>query len=144
MDLLTQLQNDMKLAMKSGQKERLQVIRMLISDVKVIDLQPSKPTAQQAVESYAKKLRKSLEEYQKLGKADEVKNLQFEIGVVEEYLPKKASAGDTEALVTQFLAAHSFTEKQFGQAMGAFMKAHGSAVDPAAANAALKKALVGK
>jgi uncharacterized protein YqeY len=144
MDLLAQLQNDMKLAMKSGQKERLQVIRMLISDVKVIDLQPSKPTALQAVESYAKKLRKSLEEYQKLGKADEVKNLQFEIGVVEEYLPKKASPGDTEALVQKFLAANSFTEKQFGQAMGAFMKAHGTEVDPAAANAALRKGLAGK
>jgi uncharacterized protein YqeY len=144
MDLLAQLQNDMKLAMKSGQKERLQVIRMLISDVKVIDLQPSKPTALQAVESYAKKLRKSLEEYQKLGKADEVKNLQFEIGVVEEYLPKKASPGDTEALVQKFLAVNSFTEKQFGQAMGAFMKAHGTEVDPAAANAALRKGLAGK
>jgi uncharacterized protein YqeY len=144
MDLLTQLQNDMKLAMKSGQKERLQVIRMLISDVKVIDLQPSKPTALQAVESYHKKLRKSLEEYQKLGKADEVKNLQFEIGVVEEYLPKKASPGDTDALVQKFLASNTFTEKQFGQAMGAFMKAHGAEVDPAAANAALRKGLAGK
>jgi hypothetical protein len=144
MDILSQLQNDMKLAMKSGQKDRLQVIRMLISDVKVIDLQPSKPTALQAVESYAKKLRKSLEEYQKLGKADEVKNLQFEIGVVEEYLPKKASTGDTEALVQKFLAANNFTEKQFGQAMGAFMKAHGTEVDPAAANAALRKGLAGK
>jgi uncharacterized protein YqeY len=144
MDILTQLQNDMKLAMKSGQKERLQVIRMLISDVKVIDLQPSKPTALQAVESYAKKLRKSLEEYQKLGKADEVKNLQFEIGVVEEYLPKKASPGDTEALVAKFLAAGSYTEKQVGQAMGAFMKAHGSEVDPAMANAAIRKGLAGK
>ena len=134
----------MKTAMKAGQKQRLDVIRMLISDVKVIDLQPSKPTAEQAVESYAKKLRKSLEEYQKLGKADEVKNLQFEIGVVEEYLPKKASTGDTEALVTAFLAQHHFTEKQTGQAMGAFMKAHGKEVDPAAANAAMRKALAGK
>jgi uncharacterized protein YqeY len=144
MDLLTKLQTDMKLAMKAGQKQRLQVIRMLISDVKVIDLQPAKPTAEQAVESYAKKLRKSLEEYQKLGKTDEVNNLKFEIGVVEEYLPKKASPGDTEALVQKFLTANSFTEKQFGQAMGAFMKAHGSEVDPAAANAALRKGLAGK
>lgn len=144
MDLLSQLQNDMKLAMKSGQKDRLGVIRMLISDVKVIDLNPAKPTAQQAVESYAKKLRKSLEEYQKLGKSDEVTKLQFEIGVVEEYLPKKASPGDTELLVEKFLASNSFTEKQAGQAMGAFMKAHGSEVDPAVAKAALQKRLAGK
>jgi uncharacterized protein YqeY len=144
MELLSRLQEDMKTALKAGQKDRLQVIRMLLSDVKNIDLMPNKPTALQVVEAYGKKLRKSIEEYQKLGKADEVKNLQFEIGVVEEYLPKKASPGDTESLVQKFLTANTFTEKQFGQAMGAFMKAHGSEVDPAAANAALKKALAGK
>src|SRR5947207_2353406 len=99
MDLLSRLTEDMKTALKSGQKDRLQVIRMLLSDVKNIDLMPTKPTAEQAVEAYTKRLRKSLEEYQKLGKADEVKNLQFEIGVAEEYLPKKASAEETERLV---------------------------------------------
>jgi uncharacterized protein YqeY len=40
MDLLAQLQNDMKTAMKSGDKARLSVIRMLISDVKIIDMAP--------------------------------------------------------------------------------------------------------
>ena len=32
--------------------------------------------------------------------------------------------------MADFLAANSFTEKQVGQAMGAFMKAHGANVDP--------------
>jgi len=144
MDLATKLHEDMKAALKGGQKDRLGVIRMLLSDVKNIDLMPNKPTAEQAVEAYAKKLRKSLEEYEKLSKAAEVAKLKFEIGVVEEYLPKKASAGDTEKLVDEFLAKNSFTEKQFGQAMGAFMKAHGANVDPGAANQLLKKKLAGK
>lgn len=38
MSLLARLQEDMKTAMKTGQKERLSVLRMLISDVKNIDL----------------------------------------------------------------------------------------------------------
>jgi uncharacterized protein len=144
MELLTRLQTDMKTAMKSGEKDRLQVIRMLISDVKIIDMNPAKPTEQQAVEAYAKKLRKAVEEYAKLGKPDEVTKLKSELAVVEEYLPKKASPGDTAALVANFLAANTFTEKQMGQAMGAFMKAHGSEVDPATANMELKKGLLGK
>jgi uncharacterized protein YqeY len=144
MELLLRLQTDMKTAMKAGQKDRLQVIRMLLSDVKNIDIMPNKPTAEQVVEAYAKKLRKTIEEYQKLGKPDEVTKLQGEIAVVEEYLPAKASAGDTEALVAKFLAGATYTEKQMGQAMGAFMKAHGKEVDPAAANAAMKKLLAGK
>lgn len=144
MDLQAKLTEDMKAAMKSGQKDRLMVIRMLLSDVKNIDLMPSKPTAEQVVASYAKKLQKSVEEYEKINRPDEVAKLKSEIAVVEEYLPKKASAGDTEKLVDEFLAKNAFTEKQFGQAMGAFMKAHGAAVDPGQANQLLKKKLAGK
>jgi uncharacterized protein YqeY len=144
MELLLRLQNDMKTAMKAGEKDRLLVIRMLLSDVKNIDILPNKPTAEQVVEAYAKKLRKAAEEYVKLNRPDEVAKLQGEIKVVEEYLPRKARAADTEAMVEAFLAANHFTEKQMGQAMGAFMKAHGTEIDPAVANAALKKGLAGK
>jgi uncharacterized protein YqeY len=144
MDLLARLTEDMKTAMKSGQKERLGVIRMLISDVKNIDLNPQKPTAEQAVAAYAKKLRKSMEEYEKYGKADEVNKLKGEIAIVEEYLPKKASPEETGKLVDQFLASNTFTEKQIGQAMGAFMKAHGQQVDPGVANQLIKQKLSGK
>ena len=141
MDLLSKLQEDMKLAMKAGQKDRLSVIRMLLSDVKNIDLMPNKPTAEQVVEAYGKKLRKSVEEYQKLGRGEEVAQLQKELAVVEHYLPKKASPEETQKLVDAFLANGSFNPKQVGQAMGTFMKQYGSTVDPALANAAIRKKL---
>lgn len=144
MELLQRLQEDMKVAMKTGQKDRLGVIRMLLSDVKIIDLAPKPTTAEDAVAAYGKKLRKSSEEYEKLGKSAEVEKLKFEIAVVDEYLPKMASTGDTEKLVHEFLAKSAFTEKQFGQAMGAFMKIYRASVDPALANQLLKKGLAGK
>ena len=144
MSLLARLQEDMKTAMKTGQKERLLVIRMLISDVKNIDLQPKKLSEEETVAAYGKKLRKSIEEYEKLNKADEVAQLKKELTVVEEYLPKKASGADTERLVDEFLSKNSFTEKQFGQAMGAFMKAHGGQVDAGIANQFIKLRLTGK
>ena len=144
MELLTRLQEDMKAAMKSGDKRRLSVIRMLLSDVKNIDLAPKPTTAEEAVASYAKKLKKSQEEYQKLGKSEEVEQLKYELGVVESYLPKKASAEDTAKLVDEFFAKQSYTEKQVGQAMGAFMKAHGGQVDPAVANQLIRQKLAGK
>jgi len=144
MSLLARLLEDMKTAMKTGQKERLSVLRMLISDVKNIDLQPKKISEEETVAAYGKKLRKSMEEYEKLNKAAEVAQLKKELAVVEEFLPKKASGADTERLVDEFLSKNSFTEKQFGQAMGAFMKAHGGGVDAGQANALLKKKLAGK
>jgi len=143
MDVRLKLQEDMKLAMKAGQKERLSVIRMLLSDVKNIDLAAKPTTAEDAVAAYGKKLRKSLEEYQKLGKTTEVEQLQREIAVVDEYLPKKASAEETEKLVREFLAGQTFSDKQVGQAMGAFMKAHGTKVEPGAVNQLIRRILTG-
>lgn len=144
MDLLSRLTEDMKTAMKSGQKDRLGVIRMMLSDVKNRDLMPGKPSAEDVVAAYAKKLRKSMEEYHKIGKSDEVAKLKFEISVADEYLPKKASPEETEKLVDEFLKTTSFTEKQLGQAMGAFMKSHSGNVDAALVNSLLKSRLAGK
>lgn len=144
MELLTRLQDDMKAAMKAGDKNRLSVIRMLLSDVKNIDLAPKPTTAEDAVAAYAKKLRKSMDEFQKLGKSAEVEQLKYELGVAESYLPKKASPEETEKMVDEFLSKQSFGEKQLGQAMGAFMKAHGSQVEAGVANQILRKKLAGK
>jgi len=144
MSLLTRLQDDMKTALKAGQKDRLQVIRMVLSDVRNIDLNPAKPTEEQVVAAYHKKLKKSIEEYEKIGRPDEVTKLKSEVAIVEEYLPKKADAGDTERLVDEFLTKNTFTEKQSGQATGQFMKTHGSAVDPATASTLIRKKLAGK
>jgi len=144
MSILQQLTDDMKAALRAGEKEKLQVIRMVLSDVKNIDLHPSKPTELQAVEGYYKKLRKGLEEYEKLGKSNEVNALKFEMSVVEKYLPKKLTEAETAALVEAFLAQQAFTEKQSGQATGMFMKAHGTTVDPAVASRLVREQLAGK
>jgi len=144
MSVLTKLQEDMKSAMKAGQRERLGVIRMLISDVKNIDLAPKRLTEEETVAAYGKRLRKSVEEYEKLGKTAEVEQLKKEIAIVEEYLPKKASAEETERLVEAFLAGQAFTEKQVGQATGMFMKAHGQAVDAGVASGVIRRRLGGK
>src|ERR1700759_1157761 len=110
MSLLARLQEDMKTSLKAGQKDRLQVIRMLLSDVKNIDLAPKKITEEETVAAYGKKLRKSIEEYEKIGRASEVAQLKSELAIVEEYLPKKAGTQDTEKLIDAFLATNSFTE----------------------------------
>ena len=70
-----------------------------------------------------------------LHKALKQAGLGFVLDIVQDRLSR---------LVEEFLAKHSFTEKQMGQAMGAFMKAHGGQVEPAAASAVLKRRLTGK
>ena len=142
MSLLNTLQEDMKQAMRAGDKERLAVVRMLINEVKTADLNPQKPTPEQAIAAYGKKLKKSLEELEKLGRQEDAAKIRKEIEITDSYLPKKASAEETEKLVDEFLQNNSFTDKQLGQAMGAFLKAYPGRVDPGIANAALRKRLM--
>jgi uncharacterized protein YqeY len=142
MDLVSRLTEDMKTALKGGNKERLGVIRMILSDAKTADLR--KQTPEEAVAAYAKKLVKGQEEMTKYGRTAEADQLKTELAIVQEYLPKKASPEDTARLVDEFLAKNSFTEKQMGQAMGQFMKAHGQQVDPGIANQLIKQKLAGK
>ncbi len=144
MSLLTKLQEDMKAAMRAGEKDRLGVIRMLISEVKNIDLAPKKLTEEETVAAYGKKLKKGMDEYEKLGKPEEAAKFKSELAIVESYLPKKPSSEETEKLVDEFLAQNAFTEKQAGQATGAFMKLHAGKVDASAVNAMLRQKLAGK
>jgi uncharacterized protein len=144
MELQQRLEQDMRSAMKAGQRDRLGVIRMLLNEVKNADLAAKPTTPGDAVEAYAKRLRKSREEYEKLGKTPEVQKLNEELAVVEEFLPKKASAEETERRVDEFLSDKSFGEKQFGQAMGQFMKQHGQDMDAAAVSQILRRKLAGK
>ena len=147
MPLLERLQTDMKTAMKAGEKDRLLVIRMLISEVKNIDLLPSKPTAEQAVEGYLKKLKKSQEEFEKVNRTAEVDKLKAEAAIVESYLPQKLSADETQKLVDAFLTANPFTAKDAGRATGTFMKQHAAdatPVDAGIASGMIRAGLAGK
>ncbi len=144
MSQLIKLQDEMKACMKAGNKDRLGVIRMLINEVKTIDLQPNKPTEEQAIAAYAKKLRKSAEEMEKYAKPDDAAKIKAELAIVEEFMPKKLGEAETEKLVTDFIVSNSFTEKHLGQAMGMFMKQYGQVVDAGAVNALLKQKLAGK
>jgi uncharacterized protein len=144
MELIAKLQEDMKASMKAGNKDRLQIVRMLLSEAKNADLQNPKKTPEQMVDAYAKKLKNSIAEFEKYDKPEEVAKLKAEMAIVEEYLPKKLDEAATEKLVDEFLAGNAFTEKQAGQAMGAFLKIHGASVDGGVVNKLMRGKLAGR
>lgn len=142
-DVTEKLTADMKAAMKAGDRDRLGVIRMLLAEARSADLQGPSTTPLSMVQGYHKRLKKSRDEYDKLGEADTVKTLDAELAVVEEYVPKQAGAGETQAKVDAFLDAHpDFGPRDIGKATGLFMKEHGAGgVDAKAANGRIREVL---
>lgn len=126
MSLQSRLEQDMKAAMKSGAKADLEVLRMLLSDVKnaaiaeglersgVDDglvlkvLRRAVKTRLESAETYASAGRKDLEERER-----------HQIMVVERYLPSEMSDAELAALVDVVATEQGAQDKK---AMGAVMK----------------------
>ena len=121
---LEKLTADMKAAMKGGDKPRLEVVRMLISELKKkaidakVDNLPDDDEA--AVLQKAIKTRSdSVSQAKAAGRADVAAKEQFEIDVITAYLPKQMSADEVTAKVKEVAAAIGY---QGGKDMGRFMK----------------------
>jgi len=118
------LNEDMKAALKGGDQVRLSTLRMLRSqiliekkrDVSITTLPDA--DAIRAFQSYAKKLKDSIAEYQKLGKAEDVAKISGELKVVEEYLPAILSEAESRDMVRAVISELGATSmKDMGRVM---------------------------
>ena len=118
------LNEDMKTALKAGDSARLSTLRMLRSalllekkkDVSITTLPDA--DAIRAFQSYAKKLKDSISEYEKLGKGEDVAKIQGELRVVEEYLPAQLSEAESREMVRAVVAELQATSmKDMGRVM---------------------------
>ncbi len=118
------LEQDMKAALKAGEHARLSTIRMMRSQIlleKKKDASRTTLTDDEVITvigSYAKKLRESAAEYEKLGRAAEAGKIREELGVVQGYLPQQLTEAEARELVKGALAELGITSvKEFGRAM---------------------------
>ena len=132
MNLKERVTEDLKSAMKAQDKLRTSVLRMILADIKIADTS-GKPKDQidyvEVVRGYQKKLKKSREEYERLRLPEKVKELDGEIAIVEEYLPKQLSDDELRKIVNEVVETNKYTAKEMGLAMKQIMSKHGSAVD---------------
>ena len=144
MNLKERITEELKCAMKAQDKLRTSVLRMILADIKIADTS-GKPKDQidyiEVVRGYYKKLKKSREEYERLHLPEKVKELDGEIAIVEEYLPKQLSDDEVKKIVNEVIETNKFTAKEMGVAMNLIMGKHGSTVDGRKVQTYLKERL---
>jgi uncharacterized protein YqeY len=121
---LERITADMKAALKSGDKPRLEVLRMLVSDLKkkAIDAQVDalEPADELAVLQKAVKTRAdSVQQAEAAGRADVAARERAEIAVIEGYLPKQMTPGEVGTRVAALAAEIGYAG---GKDTGRFMK----------------------
>src|SRR5215475_14342945 len=108
MSLKTKLTDDMKTAMKSGDKDRLGVIRLVNAAIKQreVDERIQLDDAQvlSVLEKMLKQRRDSVSQFQAAGRTDLADKEIFEIGVITSYLPAQLSAIEVDAIIAATIA----------------------------------------
>ena len=139
---LDRLTADMKAAMKSGDKERLGVIRMLISDIKKRAEAEGDLTddAEGAILQKAVKTRVDTVAQAKAAGRDEIADKeQGEIEIIQAYLPKQMSPEEVAAKVREVAAEVGFeSPKDMGKFMKAWMSKYKGLADGKVVQDALK------
>ncbi|HXI78877.1 MAG TPA: GatB/YqeY domain-containing protein [Steroidobacteraceae bacterium] len=148
MSLKERITDDMKAAMRSGEKERLGVIRMITSAIKQreVDERISLDDAQvlSVLEKMIKQRKESLVQFQAGNRQDLVDKESAEITLLQGYLPSQLSDADIDGLINDAIAASGAGSiKDMGKVMAIIKgKAQGRA-DMAAVGAKIKARLSG-
>ncbi len=108
MTLKLRLSDDMKAAMKGGDKQRLAAIRLVNAAIKQreVDERITLDDAQvlTVLEKMMKQRKDSLAQYESAGREDLAAIERFEMGVIEGYLPAQLGEAEIEAIVTWAIA----------------------------------------
>jgi uncharacterized protein YqeY len=148
MPLKDRVTEDMKTAMRAGEKERLATIRLILAAIKQrevderITLDDSQVLA--AIEKMIKQRKEAIAQFEAGGRADLVAKESAEIGILQTYLPAQMSDSEIDALIAEAIASTGAASiKDMGKVMGAVKaKAQGRA-DMGAVSARIKQKLSG-
>ena len=146
MTLKERITEDMKSAMRAGEKESLATIRMALAAIKQreVDERVTLDDSQVlgVLEKMIKQRKEAIEQFHSGGRADLVAKESAEIAVLEAYLPAQMSSAEVDALITQVIAAHGASSvKDMGKVMAAVKAQAQGRADMSAVSALVRERL---
>ena len=132
--MLALLQEELIAAMKAKDKATLTGLRNIIGKLKAQRIDKgedlTKEECIQILQSSAKQLKDSLEQYEKGGRYDLAAVEAFELKLIKKYLPKQLSEEEIRILVQKTIKSTGAKSMQdMGRVMGSVMKNLAGAVD---------------
>jgi hypothetical protein len=137
-------------AMKSGDKETTQTLRMVQSSIKNRDIEARTGGAPkdddalvtEVLQKMIKQRRESADIYRKNGREDRAAAEEAEIAVIERFLPQQLSDAEAEARIREIVAETGASSmKDMGRVMALVKERLGASIEPARASGLVKAAL---
>ena len=141
MSALEQAQEDVRTAMKAGERERVSALRLIVDSLQK-DAKLGDGDELAVLQRERKKRIEAAEAYEDAGRAEQAAAERFEAELIEAYLPQQLSDEELSALVAEAVEETGATEqKQMGQVMSALMPKVGGRADGKRVSAAVREAL---
>jgi uncharacterized protein YqeY len=126
MPLLQQVDDDLKAALKGGDKIRLSVLRMLKSSTKYKQIEKGRELSDDEIASVlstlAKQRRESIEQFSRGGREDLAEQERRELEVLQVYMPRQLSPEELDATITEAIRESSAaSEADMGKVMRVLM-----------------------
>jgi uncharacterized protein YqeY len=149
MSLKARITEDMKSAMRAGEKDRLSCIRMLQAGIQQrevderVELGDAEVLA--VIDKMIKQRKESVAQFQAGNRADLVAKESAEIALLSGYLPAQLGAAELDAMIKDAIASTSAaTMKDMGKVMGVLKPKVQGRTDMGALSARIKSALGGQ
>ena len=125
--MLDQLQEELKIAMKAGEKAKMMGLRNIIGKIKAAQIDKGETLTNEEslkiLKTAAKQLKESIDQYQKGGRDDLAKKEAFELTLLEKYLPEQLSEEHIRQTVKNIVKnTGSGSMQDMGKVMGATMQ----------------------
>ncbi len=136
----------MKTAMRSGDKSRLQTIRLILSAVKQQEVDTREEQSDDdiiaSLTKMQKQRRESISQFQQAGRKDLVDKEEQELVVISEYLPAALSDDEIDKLIAGAMTESGASSiKDMGKVMGILKPKLAGRADMGAVSAKIKSAL---
>ena len=146
MSLKTSITDDMKSALKAGDKERLKVVRLIMAAIKQVEVDQRTELDDAAVltvlDKMVKQRRDSVAQFEKGGREDLAAIEKAEIAVLETYLPEPLGDDELEAMIDDAIrATGAGSIRDMGKVMGAIKAKAAGRADMGAVGAKVKARL---
>jgi uncharacterized protein YqeY len=122
------LQEELKIAMRGGDHQRRDALRMLLAAIKQVEVDERRELddagVTQVLQRQAKQHRESIADAERAGRADLAAQATYELRVVESYLPQQLTADDIRALALPIIEELGVRDaKGAGMVLGRLMPA---------------------
>ena len=146
MSLMESISDDVTSALKSGQKEKLLILRMVKSAIKNSEIEKGDPLNDDEVlavlRTFAKRAKDSIEQFSQAGRKELAEKEKAELAVIEEYLPKQLGEDDLRGMIKDAIQEQGAVGmKDMGKVMKALMVKAKGQVDGKVANNIVKEML---